>query len=137
MGSPDAEQAVPVPPQSGNDAAGGISQHIPGIARRPGHYVRADDFKEDGPDNKIQRDLSQRRHFVGCPQAEQPMHQQQRGQRARDEQHVVEIVVHEQAVHMRLDAPAIEKIQETRKEEQSIAQVAELFHGTISINTSP
>src|ERR1044072_5800671 len=61
-----AEKKKPatIPPETRENAARDVGDHIAGIARRPAYKVRADHLEQNGPDNQLKRDLSGGWHFV-------------------------------------------------------------------------
>lgn len=54
------KEQIPMPPKRGKNSADSIRHHIPGIADRPAHNVRANPLKENGPDHEVERDFARR-----------------------------------------------------------------------------
>jgi len=114
-----------MPPQSSQNSADGVRDRVPWIARSPAREVRADNLEQDGPDDQVQRNFARRRHLIVLPQAQPALHQQQRRQRAGNQQHIVEITVEEKVVNARLEAPAVDGVKQAGQEKQAVAQITE------------
>ena len=122
-----------VPPEPGQDAAHKINHHIPRITRRAPHQMRADHFKKNRPKNGIKRYLTPRRRGVVRAQTQPALHQQQRRQGARHQEHIVEMKPQESIVDVRLDAPAIQRVQRTGNQKQTVTKIPKLFHSKAMI----
>jgi hypothetical protein len=95
--------------------------------------VRPGDFKENRPPEDMGRDFSQGRRFVVGAQTQPAMSQQQRRQGARNKQHVVEPIMKKRNVAMRLDEPAIGRVQRATGQKKRIENVAESLHSRARI----
>ena len=124
---------MPVPPQSGADAADKINHHIPRIAGGAPQQVRADDFEKDGPKNGVERDFIPRWRIIDGAQAQSALNPKQHRQRARHEEQVIEMKSQEGAVRVRLDHPAVQHIQRAAKEEQTVVEIPKPFHSKTKI----
>src|SRR5215469_4573841 len=95
--------------------------------------MRANDFKENRPENRVERDLPPGRRVICRAQAQPSLHQQQRRQRARDKQHIVEMESHERVVRMRFDQPAIQRVKRTTNQTESVPDIPKFFHSNAMI----
>jgi hypothetical protein len=123
----------PVPPQPGADGADDIDHHVPRVARGASQQMRADDFKEDRPENRVKGDFAPGGRVVHGAEAEPALQEQERRQRAGHEKHVVEVEPQEGAVNVRFEAPAIQRVKRTANHEQTITNVPEFLHNKAMI----
>jgi hypothetical protein len=65
--------------------------------------MRANEFKKYGPTNDVGGHFAKRRSRVAITESQPALREQYRGQRARDEQEVIEPIVKECDVAMGLD----------------------------------
>ena len=98
--------------------------------------VRADGFKENRPNENVERDFGNGRQLVMKTQPEQAMKPKERRQRAGNQQQVIEMIVKESDMHMRLDEPSVRCVERAANEEQLVPQVGEPFHSNERI-TNP
>jgi len=87
--------------------------------------MRANPFEQYGPNDQIQPDLAPGRKLIVVPQFEPALQQQERRQRARNQQHIVEIIAHKRAVHARFNYPSVQHIKAAAKQKQRISQITE------------
>ena len=116
---------APMPPEPGEDSADEIGDSVPRIAGHPAHDVRADGLEEDGPDDEVQQNFTGGGQAIMPAQTEPALGQQQRGQRARYQQHVIEIAMDKGIVKVGLKAPAVDGVKQAGQEKQAVAQIAE------------
>jgi len=73
--------------------------------------MRADHFKKDRPEDRVERNFAPRRRIIGVPEPDLALHPQERRQGAGHQEHVVEMKPEKGVVRVRLDAPTIERIE--------------------------
>lgn len=61
-------------------------------------------------------------------QLQQPMQVQERGQRAGNQQRIIKVVVQKCDVEARLEAPAVQRIEQTAQQEKAVSQITKRFH---------
>jgi len=105
-----------VPPNASQNASYKVCQDVPGVGHCPRDDSRTQDLEKDRPNCQIKRDLSQFREPVVGAQAQSSLNQKQWGQRTWDQEQVIEMIVEESAVEVRLEYPAIQRIEQTRKQ---------------------
>jgi hypothetical protein len=98
--------------------------------------MRTDDFKQDRPEDRVKRNLSPGGQLIRRAQSQPPLQQKQHRQRARHQQHIIEMVVHEPAMRVRFDEPAVQRIKRTAEQAEGVANVPEFFHSSAKI-TNP
>jgi hypothetical protein len=79
--------------------------------------MRTRDFEEKRPDEQMEGDFADRGHIVILAQAKAALGQQNRRQRAGDQQQIVEMIVQKGAVNVRFDQPAIDRVKRATKQE--------------------
>jgi hypothetical protein len=116
-----------MPEQPRDDSAGGVAGDIDGIGDALVEDVGPEPLEEDGPDEEVRGDFPPARRGVVGPQAEHSIGEQEEGQRAGDEERVVEMAVEERrvGVEVRLDEEAVDGVDRERDEEDGVAGVAE------------
>ena len=114
-----------LPPDEGNEGADAVGEHIQRIAGGVLQDARAHPFEEHGPEGQVPEDFPARRRSSARTQAEPFMRQQQRWQRAREEQRVVEPAGEEIDMDMRLHPPAVHRVKRAADEDERIAQGTE------------
>jgi hypothetical protein len=122
-----------VPPEPGEEGASKISHHIPGIAGGALHQLRADDFKENRPEDGVKRELTPGWRDIARAQTKASLQPKQHRQRARHQEKIIKMKPQEGIVDMGLDAPAIKRIQRARNQEQTIAEIPKFFHSKTRI----
>src|SRR5581483_8440285 len=115
---------IPAPPQERGESSGKISHGIPGIAGGA-HDMGADPFKENGPADEMAGDFPKAGPGVARAKPEQRVGEQNRRQRARDEEGVVKPVVEEGDVRVRFDEPPVGGVERAGQQKQRVANVAE------------
>ena len=74
---------MPVPPKAGQKAANGISDGIPRVTDGPGHDVRTNCFKQDGPNDNVKGDFAPSGGLVVLAESQPALEQEQQRERAR------------------------------------------------------
>ena len=126
----DAERTLP--PEIRNQRAERIRENIQQIASRVLQKLRADPFKQPGPEDEMPENLTSRRRGAARSQPEPFVDHQQRGQRARDEEQVIEPAGEEVEVEVRLHQPAVHDVERAAEEDKRIAQETKRFHSKAS-----
>jgi len=114
-----------MPPETRRQAANRIGQGIPGIPHRPGHNMRANHFEQNRPDTEIEGYLPRSGRPVVVTQLEPPLQRQEHRQRARDQQHIVKMIVQKRRMNVRFHQPSIGGVQSAAHKEQGVSQVTE------------
>ena len=122
-----------MPPERGKNCTSGVGHDIPGITGGAAHEVWPDDFKKDGPDDEMQRNLAGSRKVVARSEPKPALHQEQQRQCARHGQKVVKMKSQKCAVYVRFHEPAIDGIKRTAEKEQTVGQISETFHRSAMI----
>lgn len=104
------EKPGSIPPSPGSNPARDIRDYIQEIARRMPEEPWSPPFKQQGPKEKVESDFCQAGWGVMGSQPEQPMHEQKRGQSARNQPKIVEPGVQKSDVNVGLAPPAVERI---------------------------
>lgn len=130
MGRKRADPFPPMPPKPGDDSADEIGDDVPRIAGDPAHDVRADDLEQDGPDDEVQENFTGSGQQIMLTQTKPALGQQQRGQRARNQQDVVKIAVDEGVVNVGLEAPAVDGVKQAPEEKKTVAQIPKRFQSS-------
>jgi hypothetical protein len=111
------KQTMSVPPKTRENAAHGVSGDIPGIADRPGHKVWPNYLKENGPNDQVQNNFAWSRRQIMLPEFQPSLHDQQHRQRAGHEEKIIEMIMQKRRVDMRLQEPAVERVQGASRDE--------------------
>jgi hypothetical protein len=127
MGHGAFENAGAMPPNPGERAAPGVDEQFQRVASAEGIDVGAEDFKEDEPEDDVGGDFGGGGVVVVVAQVGEAFKKKEDGQRAGNEEDVVEVAVEEIVVHPQLEAPAIEGVKETTDQKEAIPQIAERF----------
>jgi len=122
-----------VPPRKGDDRAKRVGQRVERISGGSGDQPRADPFKEKSPGNETKKDLRDGGHLIVRAEAELTLQEQQRRNRARDQQQVVKMAAQKRRVQVRLEGPAIQRVKRARANKQRIANVAERLQSSARI----
>src|SRR6185312_4046875 len=128
MNRPTGKHFPPIPPKTRADGADDIHNHVPWIARCPPQQMRTNHLEEDRPEKRVERDFRPGRRIVGGSQPQPAVHQQEKGQRARYEQHVIEMKPHEGVMNARPDEPTIQSVQRARNQTKTIPNIPEFLH---------
>lgn len=117
----------PPPPNPRHHRPACVSRRVPRIAGRS-HDMRPDHLEQNRPSRPMRRDFPHRGHGPARSQPQRAMRQQQRRQGARNEESVVEPRMEKLNVAMRLDPPAIGRIQPATHQKKRIKNVPEPPH---------
>lgn len=117
----------PTPPAKDRDRPRRVSHDIPRIADSR-QDMRPDDFKQNGPAKPVGGNLAQRGKPVMTSQTQPALRQQDRRQRARNQQRVIEPGMKENDVAMRLDQPAIGRVKRATNQAQRIEDIPKPPH---------
>ena len=124
---------MPLPPQVRDERADGVGENIQRIAGRMLQDAGANPFKQHGPEDEMPEDLAACRRGSARSQPEPFVDNQQRRQRARDEQHVIEPAGEEIGLQVWLYQPAIHDVERTADEDERIAQETKRTHSRASM----
>ena len=122
-----------MPPAKGKDGADCVGKRIPRIGGGARNESRADPFKEKSPGKETKNDLRDGGHLIVRAEAELTLQEQQRRNRARDQQQVVKMAAQKRRVQVRLEGPAIQRVKRARANKQRIANVAERLQSSARI----
>jgi hypothetical protein len=128
------------PPAPGEHGANSIRQYVGGIPGCALKDCRANDLKQRSPPKEMAEDFSGRGRQIVTTQAKPSMRQQRDGKRAWDQQCVVEPIVEEGNMDVRLDQPAIARVERASRHKQRVTHVSKPLHSNasmISPNPSP
>lgn len=112
----------PPPPEISDESAERIRDNIQRIASRVLQKPRADPFKQHGPEDEMPENLAASRRGATRTQPEPSVENQQRRQRAWDEEPVVKPAGENIAVNLWLHQPAVHDVQRAAEEDKRIAQ---------------
>lgn len=124
---------VAMPPEPCPYPANHISNDVPRVTGSPFHNVRSDNLEQDGPDKAIETELANGWHVVIVPELEQALKPQQRRQRARYQQHIIEMIPKKWTVNAGNDYPAVQRVETAGQDEQAIEYVSEPLHSSARI----
>lgn len=122
-----------MPPDAGQQSATEIRDNIPRVAGGTVDEMRTDDFKENGPDDQVQRDFSGGWKAIVLPQSQPALHEQQRRQSARHHQKIIEMKTQKRTVDVRPNQPAIRSVKRAGNQKQRIAKIGKPFHSSARI----
>jgi hypothetical protein len=128
MDSLRRKEFAAIPPQPSEDGADKINHHVPGIAGRAAQQMRADHFKENRPYDGVKRELTPSGRSIGGAQTKALLQPEQQWQRAGHQQEIVKMKPEECIMGVRLNTPAIEGVQGTRNQKQTVAEIPKFFH---------
>ena len=128
---------LPAPPEPRDDSTDSVSDHIVPIARRR-HHARSRPLADQRPDTDMEQDLTRFRETIVRAPAELALHPQHQRKRARDQQQVIEMIVEKSPVQVRLEPPAMERVEGSTGQEVRIAPVTETIHrSAVRMNPKP
>lgn len=120
------------PPSVGDRAAAGIGDGVPGIAGG-GEDVGADEFKKNGPADDVARDFAEGRCGIALANFKPALDQQEGRQCAGNEECVVEPIVEERNMAIRLDEPSIGGIERATQQKERVKDVSKGLHKSARI----
>ena len=115
------------PPCPRQHTAAEVSEHIFDIAGDT-HQMRPDDLAQHRPDHQVKSDFSRVRETVVFTQAQFSLQPEYQRERAGNQQGVVELPAEKWRMGVRLDEPAVQRIQRATRYKQRIAPVAKPPH---------
>jgi len=117
-----------VPDQSGNKRSAGISYNIPRITDGVSEKTWRDELGGNCPDDQMKNNFLPLRPDVRGTQSGSALYPEDDGQRGRDEQDIIKIVLHKPALPRMGQDPAIEGIPGAREQAKRIERIPEPIH---------
>ena len=117
-----------MPPHAGQHCAERIRQNIGRIARRAPNPMWTDDFEQNRPERQVAEDFGYGGREIVRAETQPALRHEQRRQRARDEQSVVEPEPKQSEVRVWFDAPAVQRVECAAAHAERIERIAEALH---------
>jgi hypothetical protein len=117
--------ALPAPPCCGDQCPEAVGHDVPRISGRPRHNPWANSLEQNGPNHQVEKNFPRGWRAIVVSKFEATLDEQQRRQRAGDQEQVVEMVMEKGTMQPRFESPAIQSVEQAGQQKKPVPTIAE------------